>query len=75
MNKLLKIFTSLVLVCGFTSVLNACNVSKAPETVEDQVEAVDVEEVEATAETAPATEEAAAVPAAPATTAPAKSAH
>ncbi|MFZ4085131.1 MAG: hypothetical protein ACOYK1_06305 [Vampirovibrionia bacterium] len=72
MNKLLKIFTSLVLVCGFTSVLNACNVSKAPETVEDQVEAVDVEEVEATAEAAPATEEAAA---APATTAPEKSAH
>lgn len=73
MNKLLKIFTSLVLVCGFTSLLNACNVSKAPETVEDQVEAVDVEEVDATAEAAPATTEEAA--AAPATTAPEKSAH
>ncbi len=43
MKKLVKIFTAFVIAIGFSSFLNACNVSKAPES-ESAVD-VSVEEV------------------------------
>ncbi|NQY80333.1 MAG: hypothetical protein HRT47_08475 [Candidatus Caenarcaniphilales bacterium] len=47
MKKLVKIFTAFVVAIGFSSFLNACNVSKAPES-ESAVD-VSIEEVNAEA--------------------------